>query len=148
LGDGNQSTGIATRHVYQFPGTYEVRLTVTDDGREEGRYTAFDTLEVKVVPRPNEPPVAAAGTDRTVKLKEIVRFDGSGSLDPDGNITAFRWDFGDGGQSPDEQPLHTFHDPGIYEVRLVVTDDAEEAATAETTVRITVTEDSDGEASE
>jgi PKD repeat protein len=148
FGDGNQSTGITTRHIYQFPGTYEVRLTVTDDGREEGRYTAFDTLKVAVAPRPNKSPVAAAGEDRTVKLKEIVRFDGSASHDPDGNIMAFRWDFGDGGKSPDEQPMHTFHDPGVYDVKLVVTDDAEEPAMAETAIKVTVVDDKDGGTSE
>jgi PKD repeat protein len=61
---------------------------------------------------------------------------------------AFRWDFGDGGKSPDEQPMHTFHDPGVYDVKLVVTDDAEEPAMAETAIKVTVVDDKDGGTSE
>ena len=47
--------------------------------------------------------------------------DGSG--DTDGNVTAWRWDFGDGGSSTQRNPSHTFGSAGTYQVRLTVTDD-------------------------
>jgi PKD repeat protein len=138
FGDGNRASGIRTRHVYQFPGTYTAALTVTDDGRH-GVLTDTDTLTVTVSPAPNQPPVASAGADITVAVGEIVGFDGRGSFDPDGNVMAWRWSFGNGGASPDAAPRHAFHDPGVYTVELVVTDDGDPQASASDTLTVTVT---------
>ena len=84
--------------------------------------------------------MAIASENLAVGVQEIVRFDGSGSYDPDGNIMRYQWDFGDGGKSPDRRPYHAFHDPGDYEVRLVVTDDGEEPKTSEAVFTVTVRE--------
>ena len=54
-----------------------------------------DTTTVKVtdkyVPPPNQPPVANAGQNQTVNSGDSVTLDGSGSKDPDGNITSYSW---------------------------------------------------------
>jgi len=34
----------------------------------------------------------------------------------------FEWDFGDGNSSDEENPLHTYENPGVYDVSLAVTD--------------------------
>ena len=39
---------------------------------------------------------------------------------PDGMILEWKWDFGDGGASSDQNPVHTFPDAGIYTVCLTV----------------------------
>ncbi|APH72233.1 PKD domain-containing protein [Aquibium oceanicum] len=143
FGDGNRASGIGVRHVYQFPGTYTVALTVTDDGPHE-TLTATDTLTVAVAAAQNQPPVADAGSAITVKTGQIVSFDGRGSHDPDGNVMAYAWDFGDGGTSAQAAPRHAFHDPGIFQVRLAVTDDGAPALSAETVVKVTVAQDSAG----
>lgn len=44
------------------------------------------------------------------------------SNDGDGDIVGFFWEFGDGQTSADENPTHTYHVPGEYDVRLTVTD--------------------------
>lgn len=149
--DGHGATGIKTRHIYQFPGRYQVTLKVTDDEPEALRLSGHDSLTVQVNPAPNGAPTAVAGIlgdDWTVARGEIVRFDGSQSSDPDGNIMAYAWDFGNGGQSPDAKPVHAFHDTGTFDVRLIVTDDGDPVQTDEATVTITVVEGSDGRASE
>ena len=47
----------------------------------------------------------------------------SASRDPDGRITSFRWDFGDGSPvTTGSLVSHDFLDPGNYTVRLTVTD--------------------------
>ncbi|MEX0406579.1 PKD domain-containing protein [Aquibium sp. LZ166] len=143
FGDGNRASGIRVRHVYQFPGTYTITLTVTDDGPHE-KLTATDTLTVTVAAARNQPPVADAGSEITVKTGQIVPFDGTGSHDPDGNVMAYAWDFGDGGTSAQAAPRHAFHDPGIFRVRLTVTDDGSPALSAETVVTVTVTQDAAG----
>ncbi|MFH1022588.1 MAG: PKD domain-containing protein [Planctomycetota bacterium] len=70
-----------------------------------------------------EPPVAEAGPDRTVVLGEAVVFDGTASTDPDGIITRWTWNFGDGAPAQDgATPPHVFGAPGRYTVTLTVTD--------------------------
>ena len=67
-------------------GVYQYELTVKDD---KG-LSAKDTTQVIVndLSQPNHPPVANAGTDQTVTLPtNSVNLDGSGSTDPDNNIT-------------------------------------------------------------
>jgi len=49
-------------------------------------------------------------------------FDSSASVDPDGSITRYVWDFGDGQTSTAANPSHTYAAPGTYNVRLTVTD--------------------------
>ena len=148
FGDGHRATGIHTRHIYQFPGRYEVTLRITDNQDDVLRLEARDTLTVTVVPPDNAAPRAAAGSDRTVSRGEIVRFDGTGSSDPDGNILTYAWDFGDGGRSPDARPVHAFHDTGTYTVRLTVSDDGAPVRTDEAEVVVTVVEASDRRASQ
>jgi PKD repeat protein/glucose/arabinose dehydrogenase len=75
----------------------------------------------------NQPPNAvatAAPTSGTVPL--AVSFNGSGSSDPDGTITAYAWDLdGDGAfdDSTAQSPSFTYTTAGTYTVRLRVTDD-------------------------
>jgi len=39
-----------------------------------------------------------------------------------GRITGWLWDFGDGSTATDQNPVHTYHIPGAYDVNLSVTD--------------------------
>jgi PKD repeat protein len=50
-------------------------------------------------------------------------FDGSGSMDPDGAIVSYDWDFGDGNSSNSQIPTHLYAASGTYSVSLTVTDD-------------------------
>jgi len=40
-----------------------------------------------------------------------------------GNPTSWDWDFGDGSGSTEQHPMHTFTDPGVYDVALTVQSD-------------------------
>jgi PKD repeat protein len=46
-----------------------------------------------------------------------------GSADPDGTISAWRWELGDGSTSTERNPSHAYGAEGTYTVRLTVTDD-------------------------
>src|SRR5205823_252635 len=81
-------------------------------------------------PPVNQPPVANAGKDTTITLPtNSVTLNGTGSVDPDGTIAAYRWAVVSG------PPLFTFSNQqvaspvitnlqqGTYIFRLFVTDD-------------------------
>ena len=70
-------------------GNYQFELKVTDN---EG-LSARDTVMVMVDdPGTNQPPVANAGPDTTIILpSNTIYLDGSGSSDPDNNITRYVW---------------------------------------------------------
>ncbi len=87
---------------------------------------------------PNRPPeVAATAYPRSGDAPLEVRFDGADSYDPDGQIAKFNWDFGDGFQSNEISPIHTYADDGTYTVILTVTDNL--GTTSQDLVQITVT---------
>jgi PKD repeat protein len=46
------------------------------------------------------------------------------SVDWDGALVRRAWDFGDGTTTEGEQVVHSFATPGVYDVRLAVTDDS------------------------
>ena len=60
-----------------------------------------------------------------------------GSTDPDGTVSSWSWDFGDGAASTQRNPSHTFPSAGTYPVRLTVTDDrgAQGTSTKQVTVQ-------------
>jgi PKD repeat protein len=66
-----------------------------------------------------------------------VSFDSSLSDDPDGNLTSYEWDFGEGNTSTMANPFHNFRGDGIYDVTLTVTDN--DNAKNSKTVSINVT---------
>jgi PKD repeat protein len=58
------------------------------------------------------------------------------SMDSDGSVVAWDWDFGDGNNSAEQNPSHTYAADGTYAVTLTVTDDGD--ATDSVTKDVTV----------
>ncbi|MFA0961126.1 family 16 glycosylhydrolase [Roseivirga sp. BDSF3-8] len=71
-----------------------------------------------------------------------VDFDGGGSTDSDGSITAWSWDFGDGTNGSGANVSHTYAAVGDYTVALTVTDN--EGATGQTSQVVSVTSSNTG----
>ncbi|MFN8125471.1 MAG: PKD domain-containing protein [Candidatus Nanopelagicales bacterium] len=115
FGDGTTATGATAKHTYAAAGDFRVRLTVTDN---RGGTATTDRMVTAV--KPNEPPRAAFTTD-SKDLK--VSVDAGASSDPDGSVISYAWDFGDGSNAAGMTVAHTYATPGVYDVRLVVTDD-------------------------
>jgi WD40 repeat protein len=78
----------------------------------------------KSVPGNQSPTVAFAFTPVSPKAGDEVTFDASASHDPDGSITSYRWDFGDGVEGAGEIVKHVFAQEGTYTVTLTVTDNS------------------------
>ena len=68
-----------------------------------------------------------------------ITFDASASSDWDGKLESYQWDFGDGTSAEGVAVEHVFDQPGVYRVRLRVTDDSGSAcAAASDVVRVVV----------
>jgi parallel beta-helix repeat protein len=88
-------------------------------------------------PPTNQKPVATPGGPYIGKLNQTINFNGSRSVDPDGTIIFYRWNFGDGSsQILNKAPKHNYSDPGIYIVTLTVVDNDGRSSMANTTATI------------
>ena len=80
-------------------------------------------------------PVALASASPSAgNIPLLVSFSSAGSTDPDGNITAYSWDFGDGVSSSIANPTHTYTSGGPFVATLTVTDN--QGAQSTTTVLV------------
>lgn len=87
----------------------------------------------------NDPPQAYAGQPLTVCPGTKVMFDGTASSDRDGTLIRYIWDFGQGTQTEGQTATQVFNEPGLYQVKLSVSDDSgSQCALAEnvTSVRV------------
>jgi PKD repeat protein len=118
FGDGGNSTNAKPMHIYAQEGVYTVLLRAKEaDGDHD-----IETKTNYIVVTTNELPVADAGDAYASTEGTPITFDGSRSTDPDGSITAWLWQFGDGETSADESPTHSYSSEGRYTVTLTVTD--------------------------
>ncbi|HET7088802.1 MAG TPA: PKD domain-containing protein [Anaerolineae bacterium] len=96
-------------------GSHMLNARATDSGGKTG--TDSNAVTVDNV---NDPPVASF----TYSCGGLTcNFDASGSSDPDGTITSYAWDFGDGTAGSGTTASHTYAAAGTYNVTLTVTDD-------------------------
>jgi PKD repeat protein len=145
FGDGSPAvtTSPPTRsasHTYAGPGSFTVRLTVTDGSGNTSNTSRSITLSGPPV---DQPPVArltvrAASTDTFDALA-----DGSATTDGDATpVARYQFDFGDGSPAvttfpPTASASHTYPAAGTYTVTLVATD-TRDSASAPTSARVTV----------
>jgi PKD repeat protein len=71
-----------------------------------------------------------------INIQGQTMFDGSESIDHEGTIVSYAWDFGDGTTATGVTATHTYDAPGIYLVTLTVTDNASNTDTETTWVFI------------
>lgn len=135
FGDGATATGETTSHTYTNPGTFTATVTATDSAGASSR--ASTTIEVNEPVAPNQAPVARINSSPMEGTAPLtVNFDAGGSSDPDGQITSYRWDFGDGSTGTGHSVAHTYRNEGSYQVRLTVRDDDGASTTSSTTINV------------
>lgn len=74
----------------------------------------------------NESPNASFRINpRSPAVDQRTRFNASKSIDADGTIAFYTWDYGDGTTKTETDPVssHTYRRPGLYTATLTVTDD-------------------------
>ncbi|HEY3387201.1 MAG TPA: PKD domain-containing protein [Saprospiraceae bacterium] len=115
FGDGHNGDGENPNHTYDEPGTYLVCLTIeTESGCED------DVChEVTVQPLSSEE-CHAQFTWEQIPGTLQVHFNSTSTSQFD--ITSYSWTFGDGEQGDGDDPYHTYDEPGVYLVCLIITD--------------------------
>ena len=82
-----------------------------------------DPTVVTAQPLANRPPICDARVSEPIALEgEMLTFDGSGSVDPEGDPISFNWTFGDGSSAADRTVQRRYADNGTFTVTLTCSD--------------------------
>jgi gliding motility-associated-like protein len=133
--EGNTSSTLTNpEHIFTTPGTYQVKLFEGEGGEEIG------TIEIKVY---NDPEISF-DTDKTSGCSPLtVNFISHVVLDPDLVVEGYKWAFGDGSVSYDQNPTHNYIIEGTYSVSLEITTNLIECKKVFTLQNLIVTYDLD-----
>ena len=123
FGDGSTSTLQSPNHTYTTPGTYNVRLTVsnsagTDTKTRNGYITVNEGMQAAFTYTTSDPdniaPLTVAFTDTS-----------------SGSPSQWIWNFGDGFIAMERNPIHTYTKPGNYTATLTVSDSRQSSSASQ-----------------
>ena len=121
FGDSTNGTGAITSHPYSAAGSYNVTLNVTDNDSLNG--TAYRDVVVRPAPPGPQPPAAEfMASPSPTNPGSPVTFNASASVDPDGTIVSYAWEFGDSTTGTGVLITHAYANPGVFTVNLTVVD--------------------------
>lgn len=131
FGDGGTSDEASPTHTYEEPGNYSASLTVTDS---EDRTGVSNTLTIRVTRSVNPTATISASVDHGYGPLAV---DFMSTVDGGVPPYTYLWNFGDGTTSTQANPSHTYTDPGVYLVRLTLTDStSKQSVSAELTITV------------
>ena len=114
--DGRTSNQMIKEHTYSDSGIFNVSLKLIDNLNDIS--TTYYLIEViNSLPEVNF--TINPETGNTLTMFEFNDL----SIDSDGDIEEWLWNFGDGNSSTEEKPYHYFSYPGYYNVTLTLKDD-------------------------
>lgn len=117
FGDGTTSEKGVVTHVYGKGGTYNVKLTVTDNsGLECETATTYQKVEV------NTPPTANMDAPELTCVGQSVTLNASGSSDEESSSLTYNWSFDDGTTAEGQTVTKTFTEGGVYRASVTVDD--------------------------
>jgi PKD repeat protein len=116
FGDGATGTGATATHAYAGPGTYTVRLTVTDHAGQKTTVTRPVTVYAQ--------PWATFSYSPLLPVERVATtFSAAASgADPSTILSSYVWSFGDGTTATGPTVAHAYASDGTYTVTLTVTD--------------------------
>lgn len=136
FGDGNASTEQNPAHTYFSARNYTVVLTASNENGSNSK-----ALDIVVQAKQSqeivqaEPVQAEPNPEKTLLIAEFNANPAFGYAplavqftDKSQNVTAWKWDFGDGQNSTEQNPAHTYYSAGNYDVNLIVSNGTETAS--------------------
>ena len=114
FGNGDESADFAPSYTYTEPGQYSVTLVVTNDEKCSNTFVQTDYIKANETPVADFEPVPP----ETVLEQPTIDFTNNSSS---AESLTYSWDFGDGGNSSEQAPSHTYTAVGTYTVLLLVT---------------------------
>ena len=117
FGDGKKAEGPVVSHKFGKVGTFEVTLTAVDNDDATGTATTSVDVSAGVAPSAKFAINPQAGDVNTT-----YTFNAANSVDPDGQITQYLWNFGGNNNSTGVTATFNFKSAGTYFVTLTVTD--------------------------
>ena len=130
FGDGTFSTEQNPVHTYSAKGTYTVSLTATNNAGND-----IETKSKYVVVNALQAPVASFSSNVTKGTYPVcVNFTDTSTRSP----TSWYWDFGDGTNSTEQNPVHVYNKAGKYTVSLIASNTAGSSKPVKKTNYITV----------
>jgi PKD repeat protein len=136
FGDGSTGSGETAAHTYGSAGDYDVTLTVTDDAGASDSATQTVTVQSDGGGGNEQPSASFSVSPTAPEAGETVTVDASASSDPDGSITSYEWDFGDGSTATGVTASNAYGSAGDYTITLTVTDDAGATDTASQAITV------------
>jgi PKD repeat protein len=121
FGDGTNSTSKNPQHKYTTPGQYTVVLEVTDNNGAKKSISKIIIISQSESSN-NQPIANFSFYPSTAEINETIQFTDT-SIDTDGTITTYLWNFGDGTNSTNKNPQHKYTTNGTYSITLKITDD-------------------------
>ena len=126
LSDGTNASGRKLNHKFREVGNYDVELKVTDaSGGSDVLSRAVEVLK-------NSPPIVDIKVRPGLKgdTNTLFVLDGKGSRDPDGRITDYIWDLGDGTRKRRGAEIeYQYEEQGNFTVSLTAVDNKGNLAT-------------------
>ncbi|WP_269850465.1 PKD domain-containing protein [Methanosarcina horonobensis] len=116
FGDGSNSTERNPVHTYNDSGLYSVSLTAIN---ENGSNALTKTGYIAVSSVLSTPVTSFSVSQTSEKTPLIVRFTDQST----GSPTEWKWTFGDGNDSTEKNPVHTYSKSGNYNVSLTTTNE-------------------------
>ena len=129
FGDEGTSTLQNPTYKYGDHGTYHVTLAVLDDD-DEGNSISKEILVSNVQPTAKFTYSPSSPNDL-----DVIQF-ADKSIDIDGYIVSWLWDFGDGNASSKQNPSHAYATAGMYDIKLTVKDNDDSASETIKEIRI------------
>ena len=111
FGDGTTSNLQNPKHTFVGKGVYQVNLTASNVNGSSG----VKSLDINVTEKP-EPVLPVANFTASL----TVQFTDTSTNDP----TQWEWNFGDGTNSTEQNPVHVYNSEGTYTVTMVATNAA------------------------
>lgn len=97
-----------------------------------------DNISIGYVGGESLKPIAEIESKHSAKIGENVVFSGAGSINPDGKIVSYRWDFGDGAVAQGTVVSHSYNSAGDKRIVLTVLDSENQIARVEGKVSVSI----------